>query len=70
MAYIKDQYNQDGIQSNLTVYNKIGYIESYMKMDSSLYHYWALPGEYNGKLFKVDTASASKFISDIENVTE
>ena len=23
MAYIKDQYNQDGIQSNLTVYNKI-----------------------------------------------
>lgn len=70
MAYIKDQYNQDGIQSNLTVYNKIGYIESYMKMDSSLYHYWALPGEYNGKLFTVDTASASKFISDIENVTE
>ena len=70
MAYIKDQYNQDGIQSNLTVYNKIGYIESYMKMDSSLYHYWALPGEYNGKLFSVDTASASKFISGIENVTE
>ena len=70
MAYIKDQYNQDGIQSNLTVYNKIGYIESYMKMDSSLYHYWALPGEYNGKLFTVDTASASKIISDIENVTE
>ena len=70
MAYIKDQYNQDGIQSNLTVYNKIGYIESYMKLDSSLYHYWALPGEYNGKLFTVDTASASKFISDIENVTE
>lgn len=70
MAYIKDQYGQDGVQSNLTVYNKIGYIEAYMKMDTSLYHYWALPGEYNGKLFQVDTLSASKFIKKLESVTE
>lgn len=70
MAYIKEQYKQDGVQSNLTVYNKIGYIEAYMKMDTSLYHYWGLPGEYNGKLFQVDTASAAKFISQLENVTE
>ena len=70
MAYIKDQYGQDGVQSNLTVYNKIGYIEAYMKMDSSLYHYWGLPGEYNGKLFRADTLSASKFIKKLESVTE
>lgn len=70
MAYIKDQYGQDGVQSNLTVYNKIGYIEAYMKMDTSLYHYWALPGAYNGKLFQVDTLSASKFIKKLENATE
>lgn len=70
MAYIKDQYGQDGVQSNLTVYNKIGYIEAYMKMDSSLYHYWGLPGAYNGKLFRADTLSASKFIKKLESVTE
>ena len=70
MAYIKEQYKQDGVQSNLTVYNKIGYIEAYMKMNTSLYHYWGLPGEYNGKLFQVDTDSAAKFIKKLENVAE
>lgn len=70
MAYIKEQYKQDGVQSNLTVYNKIGYIEAYMKMNTSLYHYWGLPGEYNGKLFQVDIDSAAKFIKKLENVAE
>ena len=70
MAYIKEQYKQDGVQSNLTVYNKIGYIEAYMKMNTSLYHYWGLPGEYNGKLFQVDTDSAAKFIEKLENAAE
>ena len=70
MVYIKDQYGKDGVQSNLTVYNKIGYIGAYMKMDPSLYHYWGLPGEYNGKLFRADTLSASKFIKKLESVTE
>lgn len=70
MSYIKEQYKQNGVQSNLTVYNKIGYIEAYMKMDTSLYHYWGLPGESGDKLFQVDTASAAKFIRQLEDNTE
>ncbi len=70
MSYIKEQYKQDGMQSNLTVYNKIGYIEAYMKMKTSLYHYWGLPGEYSGKLFRIDMASAAKFIKKLENNAE
>lgn len=70
MSYIKEQYKQDGMQSNLTVYNKIGYIEAYMKMKTSLYRYWGLPGEYSGKLFRIDMASAAKFIKKLENNTE
>ena len=41
-----------------------------MKMNTSLYHYWGLPGEYNGKLFQVDIDSAAKFIKKLENVAE
>jgi hypothetical protein len=70
MDYIKEQYEQDGLFSNLTVYNKIGYLEAYQKMDVSNYHYWGIPGSYNGKLFEVDTASAAKFIKKLQNRTE
>jgi hypothetical protein len=67
MDFIKEQYEQDGLVSNLTVYNKIGYLEAYQKMDTAYYHYWGIPGEYTGKLFTVDTASASGFIKKIQN---
>lgn len=70
MDYIKEQYEQDGVMSNLTVYNKIGYIEAYQKIDPHYYHYWGIPGSYQGKLFEADTASASKFIKKLENNTE
>lgn len=70
MSFIKEQYKQGGIQSNLTVYNKIGYAPAYEKMDVELYHYWGIPGSFSGKKFTVDTASARKFIKKLENNTE
>jgi hypothetical protein len=70
MDFIKEQYEQDGLVSNLTVYNKIGYLEAYEKMDAAYYHYWGIPGEYTGKLFTVDTASAARFIKKLQNREE
>lgn len=58
--FIKDQY--EGVTSNLTVYNKLGYVEAYEKMDCSLYHFWGVPGKYSGKLFEVDTKATKKAI--------
>ncbi len=69
--FIKAQYQKDsGMLSNLTVYNKIGYVEAYEKMNVEYYHYWGMPGEYNAKQFTVDTASAKKFMSKLEKNTE
>ena len=56
--FIKDQY--EGVTSNLTVYNKLGYVEAYEKMDCNLYHFWGVPGKYSGKLFEVDTKATKK----------
>lgn len=61
--YIKAQY--DRVISNLTVYNKIGYMESYEKMDVSLFHYWGIPGSYTGKVFHVDTKAAKAFLKQL-----
>lgn len=58
--FIKDQY--EGVASNLTVYNKLGYVEAYEKMDCNLYHFWGVPGKYSGKLFEVDTKATKKAI--------
>lgn len=56
--FIKDQYER--VASNLTVYNKIGYIEAYQKMNVSFYHYWGIPGTYTDSVFEVDTKIAKK----------
>lgn len=63
--FIKAQY--DRVTSNLTVTNKIGYIESYMQMNVDYFHYWGVPGSYDGKLFVVDTKAAKKFFKNLVN---
>jgi hypothetical protein len=70
MDFIKEQYDQEGLVSNLTVYNKIGYLEAYQKIDAAYYHYWGIPGSYTDKLFTVDTESASRFIKKLQNRQE
>ena len=65
--YIKEQYER--VESNLTVYNKIGYIECYEKMDASYFHYWGIPGTYNGKIFSVDTKAAKSFLNKLADNT-
>ncbi len=65
--YIKEQY--EGVESNLTVYNKIGYIECYEKMNVDYFHYWGIPGTYNGKVFSVDTKAAKSFLNKLANNT-
>ena len=67
-AYIQDLY--DIINSNLTVYNKLGYLDCYEKMDVALFHYWGIPGEYNSdKVFEVDTKAAKAFLKQLVNNT-
>lgn len=66
--YIKEQYER--VTSNLTEYNKIGYVEAYEKMDTELYHYWGIPGIYNGKIFEVDTKAAKKALKNLTNNTQ
>lgn len=65
--FIKDQYER--VDSNLTVYNKIGYVESYEKMDPDLIHYWGIPGKYSDKIFAVDTKASKSFINNLANNT-
>ena len=70
MDFIKAQYEQEGWMSNLTVYNKIGYVEAYAKMNASFNHYWGIPGERSDKLFTIDGASSKKFLAELENNEE
>lgn len=64
--YIQNLY--DKINSNLTVYNKLGYLDCYEKMDVNLFHYWGIPGEYNtDKVFEVDTKAAKSFLKQLVN---
>ena len=66
--YIKDQYER--VNSNLTVYNKIGYIEAYEKMNVDYFHYWGIPGQRNGKIFSVSTPESKKFLNKLINNTQ
>lgn len=59
--YIKEQYQR--VDSNLTVYNKIGYIECYEKMNVEYFHYWGIPGTFTGKVFSVDTKASKSFLN-------
>ncbi len=61
--FIKDQYER--IDSNLTVYNKLGYLETYEKADVSLFHFWGVPGSYNGKRFEVDGKACKKAVKGL-----
>jgi len=66
--YIKEQYER--VDSNLTVYNKIGYIECYEKMNVDYFHYWGIPGTFNGKVFSVDTKAAKEFLDKLAGNTK
>lgn len=61
--FIKQQYER--VDSNLTVYNKIGYVECYEKLDPELFHYWGIPGKYTENIFQVDTRASSSFINKL-----
>lgn len=54
--YIKDQYER--VTSNLTQYNKIGYVETYQKLNVDLYHYWGIPCTYADKVYSIDGKAA------------
>lgn len=62
--YIEELY--DRVTSNLTIYNKLGYLDCYEKMDVSLFHYWGIPGAYNAdNVFEVDTKAAKSFLKEL-----
>lgn len=62
--YIKEQY--DRVASNLTMYNKIGYITAYQKINVDHYHFWGVPGVYNDGVFEVDTKATKKALKQLE----
>ena len=66
--FIKDQYER--VISNLTTYNKIGYVEAYEKMDPAKYHFWGVPGVYIDGVFEVDTKAAKKALKKLVENTE
>lgn len=69
--YIKTQYaEKNKLTSNLTVYNKIGYVEAYEKINAEFYHYWGVPGTFSDGIFTIDGASSSAFIKKLEKNTE
>lgn len=62
--YIKDDYKT--LTSNLTVYSKIGYVETFAKIDPENFHYWVIPGQFvNAKEYQSDTDTLKKFIQKI-----
>ena len=64
--YIKDQYER--VSSNLTQYNKIGYVETYQKLNVDLYHYWGIPCTYSDKMYTIDGKAAKQALKAlIEN---
>ncbi len=65
--FIKNQYSR--VNSNLTVYNKIGYVECYEKMNVDYFHYWGIPGDFDGRVFRIDSAAAKRFLDDIVDNT-
>ena len=66
-SYIKEQYER--VASNLTVYNKIGYVDAYRNMNVDYYHYWGIPGCYTDKIFSVDRKAAKSAIAALVNNT-
>ena len=66
--FIKEQYER--VDSNLTVYNKIGYVECYEKLNSEYFHYWGIPGMYSENIFQIDTKASKTFINKlVKNTT-
>lgn len=61
--YIKDQYER--VTSNLTQYNKIGYVETYQKLDVNLYHFWGIPCTYADKVYSIDSKAAKKALKTL-----
>ena len=66
--FIKEQYER--VDSNLTVYNKIGYVECYEKLNPEYFHYWGIPGMYSENIFQIDTKASKTFINKlVKNTT-
>lgn len=58
VEYIKNQYER--VSSNLTEYNKIGYIKTYEKMNVDHFHYWGIPCTLENGVYTIDTKYAKK----------
>lgn len=63
--YIKNQYER--VDSNLTVYNKIGYIECYEKLNVDYFHYWGIPGTFTNRIFSIDEDASKRFLNRLIN---
>ncbi|MCR5624145.1 MAG: hypothetical protein K6G11_02765, partial [Lachnospiraceae bacterium] len=66
MSLIKEDYNTDGYFSNLNVFLKIGYVESYLKTDPNYFHYWGVPSRKGRDgFFKLKTDTIKKMFKSI-----
>lgn len=63
VSFIKDQYER--VVSNLTVYNKIGYIGAYEKIAVENVHFWGLPGRFTDGVFEADSKAVKKALKQL-----
>lgn len=68
VSFIKDQYER--VVSNLTVYNKIGYIAAYEKIFVENIHFWGLPGRFTDGVFEVDSKAVKKALKQLTDNME
>lgn len=62
--YIEEYYGQ--MYSNLSLYDKLGYVEKYLQLELSMIHYYCMPGEYDGKYYMIDSDAAAKLVRKLD----
>lgn len=62
--YIEGYYEK--MYSNLSLYDKLGYVEKYLQLDLSMIHYYCMPGEYDGKYYMIDGDAAAKLVRKLD----
>lgn len=62
--YIEEYYEQ--MYSNLPLYDKLGYVEEYLKLKPAMIHYYCMPGEYDGKYYMIDGDAAAELVRKLD----
>lgn len=62
--YIEEYYGK--MYSNLSVNDKIGYVEKYLQLNPAMIHYYCMPGVYDGKYYTIDSNAAVQLVQKLD----